>query len=269
MNRVLAVLLVVLLLAVGGLRLRTPKSHEQQVRNYVNAVLLPSTALMYGTDQAGSKRFICTSSAFSRVSDGYLFLTAAHCVTSGVGPFFLSPDTQNPEVYYPASVVAYGDISKDQDFAVLHITADAKAFSLIDIGRNPSQLGEGLISVSATAGVGKSVLHGAVSILAIPHDIIVNTPGYQDNWKGDVLFQMPGGGGGASGASITCEDQMKVCAIFTGTGPAGMVAEPIEKFIGWWASVQDGETDPKPPLPDAHKDVLILQIIKAIGEQKH
>lgn len=254
-------LALLLLVSIGCSRSNTQsQSHEQIVRKYINNTYTPAVALMYAEAGPGKKIFGCTATAFQETDDGYLFLSAAHCVVSPPGDLFLSPDTSNPEVYYPAKVVAFGDLNHDVDFSVLFIQAPHGAFKIVRLGHNPDQPGEAILSISAPNGIGKAVLRGIISIMELPHHMVLDVEGYRDDWRGDILMELPGEAPGSSGSTIICEDQMAVCGVIVGHAPGGSVAQPIEKFEVWWLLVRSGKIPefPPPPPDDSKRITAVL-----------
>lgn len=272
MKQVLSFFLaLVLLVSIGcsGSDLQ-PQSKEQLVREYINNTYMPAVALIYASPSQGKKIFGCTATAFQEVDEGYLFISAAHCVIGTPGDIFLSPDTSNPEIYYPAKVLAYGDLNSDVDYSVLYIKAPHGAFKMIRFGHNPTQPGEAIFSVSAPDGVGKALLRGVIAILSLPHHEVVNIQAYRDDWKGDILMELPGEYPGSSGSTIICEDQMAVCGIIAGHMPGGSVAQPIEKFEVWWLLVKSGRLPPFPPPPPlaSSRDITNVLISNTIAGKK-
>lgn len=243
---------ILLILGIGCSNQDTQATHEQNVRTYINQTLKPAVALIYvgEGDNFSDKNFICTATAIAQTGNGYLFLTAAHCVIRNNGPMFLSTDANNPEIYYPAYIQGYGDLDKDQDFAILYVQANPGTFTTVKVGSNPAQDGEAVLSVSAPAGVGKATLRGTILMTYMNHDRPLNlNDGFHDNWQGDILFNTVGEAPGGSGSALICEDQMKICGIFVGMNSTSMIAIPIEKFEAWWIGIQRGEIGPYPQVP--------------------
>src|SRR3954467_6127473 len=193
-------IIIALTLMLLAFRCRELPTREADIREFINNQYTPATVLMYGGDEK-RKIFHCTATAFQRINTGYFFISAAHCVVREEN-IYLSLDTSNPAIYYKAKVLAYGDMNSDLDYAVLYVSASASAFTTVDLGHDPEQPGESIVSISAPEGVGKAVLRGTVSMLALPHDDWINDGGYHENWKGTVLYNMLGSEKGSSGSSL-------------------------------------------------------------------
>lgn len=239
-RRLLGPLFVFIGLAVG--LWFNPSVKEWRVSRFTENIYNPAVALLYTGDE--TKKFDCTATAFSLDRNGYLFLTAAHCVNSVHGPYFLSPDGDNPQLYYPATLVAYGEENQGYDFAILHIIAKEGSFTTVRLGHNPSKMGEKVLAISAPNGVGKSLTTGSIALPFIHHSLIAESI----EWKGNFLFSASGEGHGSSGSAVICEDQMQACGVMIGIHDGGLyVAEPIERFKYWWPAVQRGDIQYFPP----------------------
>lgn len=224
---------------------------EQTVYSFINTQLVPATVLLYSGEE---KSFRCTASDILNVEDSYVFATAAHCI-SGSKVFYISPNVKDPRVYYPATLMAYGDLRKDQDFAIFIVRAPAGTFTVVPLGHSPTQRGEPIFAISAPAEVGLAYLRGYVEIPEIQRTIIMWSNGVADDWKGDVLVNMAGTQGGSSGSLVVCQDQMKVCGILVGVNGASMIVQPIDKFNKWFQDVLEGKVDPMPKMipPDMYQ----------------
>lgn len=224
---------------------------QARIANYYGAV-----ALMYGGPDTDHLRFHCTATAFERISTGYLFVSASHCV-DGIpdGWNFYLGDEQPKGTRYLASVLAQGDQTKLYDFAVLYISAPAGAFNTVALGHNPEHIGEALYAIASPEGIGRSYMTGIVSILSIQDSSPIEEDGPQYTWTGNIGFQILGEGPGASGSTIMCAEQNKVCMILIGHLPGVMVAEPIERFKQWWSDVKAGKIAHTPPVTALPEDV--------------
>lgn len=221
-----------------------------QEQKFIDKVYSPSVVLMYVVDPDGNPHFDCTATALARDNSGTYFQSAAHCIDDlpPNTPVMISSEPDSK--LWPAEVIAYGLESDRNDFLVVRVTdPQAQGLPLMPYGHNPQHKGERVFGISATHGIGKAYTEGYISLTDIP------TPQPVDigvDWQHNVLFEMPGVGPGASGSTIVCADQRKVCAILIGTVPGGFVAEPVERFEQWWKDVAAKKIPAKPELPPAN-----------------
>src|ERR1044071_512547 len=68
-----------MLAALSSVLLLTVSTYAQDDKELIKQVY-NSVALLYSQDSSGTFHMHCTATAFDKVSHGYLFATAAHCV---------------------------------------------------------------------------------------------------------------------------------------------------------------------------------------------
>lgn len=242
--------LLPLLLLLGCLSSLNSPTHEQKITSFINNVYSPSVGLMYNkTDSVGGRRFVCTATAFSRAPEGFLFVSASHCVTPMVKDLYMSPDSTGPEIFYRAVPIAYGNLKVDADFSVIYVEANPTAFQIIPLGKDPSQISEKVFDISAPMGLGKVYTEGVISLTKIQRHLTWTYMGETVDWQGNIFFQSPGDYSGSSGSALICENQLAVCGIMIGSVENGFVAKPISEFKIWWAGIRSGEIEKYPALP--------------------
>lgn len=219
---------------------------------FVNKYYNRSVVILYA-EYEGSLHGECSATAFEKTSDGYLFLTASHCVNDPEILDFKVGDDNPTGKRYQVQSITYGDELKQDDFAVLSVKASAGTFKVVHLGRSPWFKGEPIFSINAPHMVGKSYVEGVVSLPDIPSDQTEQDSG---DWTHNVLFQMEGEGPGASGGSLMCEDQFEICGVIIGHVSGGMVAEPIGRFKQWWYEARQTPPInlPKPSSPSEDSD---------------
>jgi hypothetical protein len=247
---VLLVLAACLVVAFNHKRVDIPQPQPQSKIEFINKVYAPATAVMYGKHGEKGKEFpLCTATAFKRTEDGFLFVSAAHCVNDvPKDGIVLLGDDQPDGKRFVAEVVAYGDERDRFDFSVLKITAPSDAFTVMPLGNNPSQIGEPIFSISSPGGVGRSYIAGYIAMTDIPKPTPV---GDGVDWQHNILNFQGNEGPGSSGGTIVCENQMKVCAIVIGHTTGGQIAEPIERFVFWYNGVIAGNIPMKVAAPES------------------
>lgn len=199
-----------------------------------------SVALLYTQSEDGSFRMHCTVTAYQKVQDGYLFVTAAHCVGDDrVGEklsadpsdesFYITFDLKGEKLFYEAKTRLVGYQHVGDDFAVFEVDTKDK-FSTVEIG-DETTLHDGaeIINVAGPLGLGLQTFRGTISSLYIDRPVIDPRQGI--NWKGAMFLQIQSGPG-SSGSALVSVEQGKIVGLLVGTvGQGNTVGIPISRFI--------------------------------------
>jgi hypothetical protein len=242
------ILLAALILAGKGYqrwhhRARTPESKKvvDQIA-FLNDSLYHATVLMYDEDSQGTLHMSCTATAIGWDDDGYYFASAGHCV-DGVDEVWMTRDEgMEKQTFYKAIVLAQGDGKDADDTSLLYVKTKDK-FPTIAMGADPTLVGEPIMNVNGVGAKTKQAFFGWISALQLTRPSIL-----QDGtvWTGDLLFELPGEGQGASGSALVCENQDAICGIVLGHTEGMMVALPISRYETWLAGVKDGSIPARP-----------------------
>lgn len=226
-----------------------------------------AVGILYSQQEDGGMRMHCTTTAFEKVPDGYLFVTAAHCVGSDdrskertANPyshtFFISFDETGSRAkqFWPALPVFVGYQSRGEDFAVFRVVT-REAWPTIPLG-DESILSEGAQywNIASPLGLGRQIQEGLISSMSLDRPI---TEG-DINWKGTLVLQQAGVNGGSSGSPLVSKDQKKIIGFLVGTiGGSTTVAIPVSRFRAvqnavekdtykYWKAVRDENQDLNP-----------------------
>lgn len=207
-----------------------------------------ATAILYAQTTSGGMDMACTATAFEKVKDGYLFVSAAHCVaTSNTSaervevsevPHYISFDAVDNKVFFPAEIVMAGYGAKGDDFAILKVVTDEK-WTTMPLGDfSKVDFGEDILNVAAPKGLGRQLFFGRVSLLSMDRPVLANGI----NWLHATLLQIFAGPG-SSGSSIVSLEQEAIIAFLVGNvqGNPSVVAIPVFKFEAFRAAVEAGE----------------------------
>ena len=212
-----------------------------------------AVALLYSQDESGGMQMHCTATnyeSFSRdVKDekgkvttvkGYHFVSAAHCVGSdnvdkekSASPintsFYLTFDEAKKETkkFYPTTVSFVGYQHRGEDFASFEVITDEKWVTVPIGDEKKEHEGSSFINVASPLGLGKQVFYGTISNLYLDRPIIEG----DINWKGTLVIQMSGVGGGSSGSALIADDQEAIVGFLVGTiGGNTIIAIPASQF---------------------------------------
>lgn len=197
-----------------------------------------SVGLLYSQSPTGEFQMLCTATAFEKTRNGYLFISAAHCIgnddyrreRSATGkdiPFYITFDEVNTvKKFYPAKIVFTGYQSRGEDFSVFEVLANEE-WSIIPLGdESLEKEGSSFINISSPLGLGKQVLYGTISSLYLDRPLIFG----DINWKGTIVLQIAGVDGGCSGSVIISESQKAIIGFLVGSVGNTIVAIPVSKF---------------------------------------
>jgi len=226
----------------GGVALGAPHDTEPLENDFMNA-----TTLLYGQDESGSMKMLCTATAFEREGKVYHFAAAAHCVSEDDTDhervqmhqmsWFITFDDLKDKNFVSAKVLGVGYQHRGDDFAVFEVVIEKRAVPIMPLAENP-HLGEVIVNIASPLGLGKQLFRGHVSMEHL------NRPLIQDsiNWKGAALLQMSVGPG-SSGSAVVSLRQKGIVAFLVGElsqqrGSPNIVAIPVEKFKKFWTDVK-------------------------------
>jgi len=235
--------------------------------DFVDQILYPATVLLYSQDTQGNMNMVCTATAVKKISGGYIFATASHCVADDDTDshravvekkfFYVSSDDVNQKTFLQAKVVSCGYQSRGDDFALLSVKTDEK-FPIVPVGVDAvSRGGEEIVNIAGPQGLGKQVFYGRITSPKLDRPVVVS----DINWTGAVLLSLPGTNGGSSGSSIICLSQHAICGFLVGTmDKTTMVAVPVSRFKKFWSEVDaktykyfDADPDDPDVTPAKHK----------------
>jgi len=226
-----------------------------------------AVGILYSQQEDGGMRMHCTSTAFDKTENGYLFVTAAHCIGSddstkehSANPysksFFISFDEtgSNAKKFWPASPIFVGYQSRGEDFAVFKVLSN-ESWPTIALG-NESTLSDGAQywNVASPLGLGRQIQEGIISNMSLDRPIMSGNI----NWKGTLVLQQAGVGGGSSGSPLISKEQKKIVGFLVGTiGSNTIVAIPVSRFLAvqnavakdaykYWKAVRDNSQDLNP-----------------------
>lgn len=214
-----------------------------------------AVAILYSQDESGGMRMHCTLTAFDRIGIGkgekrdpavtyiikYRFATAAHCIGSDDTTRERSADTRNkvffitfdeagkqPKRFFPARPIFVGYQSRGEDFAEFEVET-TEEWSIVPLGdEHKASDGDDFLNVSAPLGLGKQVLHGQISSLYLDRPVVQG----DINWKGSIVLQITGIGGGSSGSAIVHEDQKAIIGFLVGSINGNIIiAIPVSRFV--------------------------------------
>lgn len=215
---------------------------------------------------------IFTATAFEREGDIYRFVTAAHCIgdddkmcqnaMSSLPPASIiigldKNSLKNKDGVFEARLVAIGQLSKGEDFAVLEAKINRPLPTVPLADRDP-EIGEEVSNVASPISLGKTLLRGYAANISTSQNSYTKGLNIYDV-ENFILFNLMGASG-SSGSVIASHSLQSIVAILVviitpleiKTGFSQMVlALPISRFRDFWTRAK------------AHrKTVQILQVKK-------
>lgn len=205
-----------------------------------------SVALLYKQTEDGGQHMACTVTAFEKVKDGYLFVTAAHCVGTDDTQhervevektrFYITFDERGTKKFYAADIVMAGYQHRGDDFSVLYVKTDEQ-WTVTPLGdEQKEESGAEFITVASPQGLGRQVFHGWITLLKIDRPIVAE----DINWSNAMLLQVESGPG-SSGSSIVSVKQEAIIAFLVGHYEQNTFAVPISQFKAFRKAVEDGK----------------------------
>lgn len=249
------------------------ESFEVFAKRYYDAVYT-----LYTQKDDGGYDMHCTMTAFKSKPEGkkfrVRFVTAGHCVQKlpqvvkilfdaediETSYFVSQDDSQDEKVYIRAKLIAKGNLSTGNDFAVFEALTSVNV-PTVPVGVDPTSIfDEPVVNVADPMGIGLQVFDGKVTRLSLDR----HTGPAGSDWYGDILVQMHGVNGGSSGSSMVCRKQRAICGFIIGSfDGTTMVAVPVSKFSKWYADVEN----PKPAILTPFK-LKPLQLPKGPSKPK-
>lgn len=204
-----------------------PSEHSQALAGRV----WDATALLYGQDDGGDMVMHCSATGYARDGSATRLLTAAHCVGTADERLYLTRDSVGVKTFYPARLVAVGDKSRGDDFAVLSVNA---TWDVIPLGSGTGNLpGDPVIVVASPLGYGKQVFTGTLGTPSIDRPM---ASGRLD-WSGMLTVSLPVAPGSSGAAVVSAEGNIIGILIGslndTGGSEEFGVAVPIRRFLTW------------------------------------
>jgi len=238
MKRILALVLIVILAgcSVAAGPIRPPQGFEGR--------LWGSTLALYGTKDK-STHFLCTAEPIEKTKDGYILLSAGHCVQEVPADVQFSVADEIGGKLTPVTVVKAYD-GDGLDFSIFRLTT-TENYTPFDLGTEDGlRVGDRVLNPNFALGLGKQFSHGVIS-----------SQGLSVNPMCDFcagLFIVQGGGGpGSSGSAVISEKTHKVIGILIAGAPMGNTGFEVEP-ISWFAKFMAGPNQPHPPAPPSDQD---------------
>lgn len=222
-------LIAVVLFLLAGLALSADSFKSP--KGFVGKLWDGTFALYSVEGEAGS--FACTAEIIGKSKDGYVLLSAGHCVAEG-GDFAVSENIDSPLL--PVTVIkSYRGVEKDNvDFALLDLKT-TKKYPVMQIGNDDDlRIGDSVIDVHFSLGFAKQLSYGRISSKPL-------TPSYRCTIKdsgclGDFMVQ-DFATKGASGSAVISAKTHQVIGILVSQFDEGLgtVIEPISNFVKFTA----------------------------------
>ena len=216
---------------------------------YIEQVLYRATGLLYSQGDDGTMKMRCTATAIEKTTKGYVFVTAAHCVSEDdvekerVKPektfFFITADADGQtKDFMRAKLIGAGYRHESDDFALLEVETDQQ-FPLVAIGNDVTDhTGQPIVNVASPLGLGKQTFKGIVSSPKVSRPIVDG----DINWTEAMAIQLFGSNGGSSGSAIICLAQRAICGFLVGTvGGTNTIAIQVSRFKVWRKAIAEGK----------------------------
>lgn len=231
MKRVFGVLAVLLLCVIPT------KAEDKPVDQGLASKVMRSVGLLYSQTEEGSMRMRCTTTAYAKEHNGYMFVSAAHCVgdddvqhersaDATKTSFYITFDEKKVKKFYLAKPLLVGYQHRGEDFSVFHVDTNEE-WTTIPLGdEQKAKEGTSIINVASPLGLGKQMFRGTISSLDLDRPIIEN----DINWQHSMLLSIQAGPG-SSGSALVAEDQEAIVGFLVGTiGGNNIVGIPVSRF---------------------------------------
>lgn len=205
---------------------------------------LEQATMPFYINVGGGVRFGCTATVIEKNKEGYVILTARHCV-EGMKEFFVMPDEKADAPYLRATVLVSG--GPDTDAALLQIKSD-KDFPVVPLGdERLVDIASKVEYVGFPQNLGKLYFQGYVSANKI------GPPAYDEpEWNGDLGLTIQIGHG-SSGSALVDPNQQAIIGVMTGITrriPEGgnmlAMATPASKVRKMLSDYQNGVVQIQP-----------------------
>lgn len=256
-------IIVLLALTWGGPSISAADYHKDQA--FVD-MAKHAVGLLYSQDESGGMNMRCTATAFEKIPQGYLFVTAAHCIGAddtdkerSASPFkisfFITFDEAKVEKrFFPATPVWVGYQSRGEDLAVFSVETK-EDWPTLTIGDEKLIVdGAQYWNIASPLGLGRQVFEGVVSSVYLDRPLVQG----DINWQGTLVLQQAGVNGGSSGSALIHKEQRAIIGFLVGTvGGSTIIAIPVSRFTAvniavkagkykWWLDQQDVNPDGTP-----------------------
>ena len=207
-----------------------------------------ATAILYKQTASGGMDMACTATAFEKRLEGYLFVSASHCVAEDnkmhqkavveSSPFYVSFDQLQDKTFHKAEVVMAGYQSRGDDFAILSVDTEAEWPTMPLGDASLVKMGEQVLNVAAPVGLGRQLFFGRVSLLDMDRPVTSR----EINWSNAMLLQVDGGPGSSGSSVISLEQEAIVCFIVGSVrGNPSVVSIPVSRFMAFRDAVRQEE----------------------------
>jgi len=209
----------------------TNRNSIKEPADKLTADLYKATFALYGTQTWGNKsetRFLCTATIYQKTPDGYLLLSAGHCVKGKSLPKNLTFSVAEDESQTRFSVTVVKSIldrSTNMDFTVFEWkTAREYPVFNLDIPMNAA-VGDDVIIVHFSSELGKQLSDGKIA-----SQIFTDESSWCDICRDNFYITMTNMGPGSSGSAVVSKKTGKIVGITVGTADSTMIIEPISRF---------------------------------------
>lgn len=215
-----AVLVLLTALSSAAQTIHAPKGFAGKVWN--------STFALYGT-KGKTTHFVCTAEAIAKSRDGYVLLTAGHCVQevpAGL-QFSVSDEIEGPRTPVTLIKVYEGRGEDPVDFALFDLKT-TKKISILKLGTDDDiRIGGPTLNVHFAEGINKQLSYGVVSSQPIPK----SENCAENGCLGNFLVQEYAGPGASGSAVISSKTHRLIGILVEQTeAPSGFAVEPISRL---------------------------------------
>lgn len=212
------------------------------------AQLQSAVGLLYSIDSNGGYRMHCTATIFEKSPNGYLFVTAAHCIgtdnrdketsASVETSYYITFDEHANKVFWPADVKWVGYQARGEDFMVVEVISDA-TWPVISLGDESKETPPAPYwNIASPLGLGKQAFEGSITSLDLDRPVRQG----DINWQHSLVLQQSGVGGGSSGSALVSKLQRSIVGFLVGTiGEGTIIAIPVSRFKLVDAAVKAGK----------------------------
>jgi S1-C subfamily serine protease len=214
---------------------------QQSDDDFIGTTMYNAVAPLYEQGMSGQMIALCTATAFEKTETGYLFITAAHCVSVADGEnadkqkfLFIGVEGDKDFRFVHADVKQVGVERAGEDFAVLDV-ATAEPFTVLPLGQDVTgHAADKVAAITIPDGFGKMVSLGYVMSPRVNRALFASDM----NWVGSMALEMESAPG-ASGSAIVSLKQRAIVGFLVGsywTGEVGMSpkistqAIPVSRF---------------------------------------
>ena len=238
MKTFLAFVLFLCLLVMPGVaqQVATTQSLESTVYQAVT--------LLYEQDNSGGMHMLCTATAYRKITAGYRFATASHCVSGESEEeeqsihFYITADPKGAKTFIPAKLLKAGNKDSGDDFSIFEVSTDV-LFPVIPLGDDTKvAAGNAVVNVASPLGLGKQFFLGYVSCPKVDRPVL---DAGAVKWA-DIMLVMIGSGPGSSGSAIVSKDQRAIVGFLVGGFDAniGAIVVPVSRFKAFEEKVDKG-----------------------------